>query len=164
MNKNTRPVLYLLLTVIYVYDIEWFIDYKWIINVNSKKFKEWSYKWCWKKDGVFEILDCSGRQARGRKNLLQEKTEIQKLFKTQLKNTDNSAIIVSAFITNYGFNFVNEYLDDSVREKVVIFRGRLDDFKQEATEFDFKKALNNGWKIFINLGYCIWTTLSGLIL
>jgi len=82
---------------------------------------------------------------------LQKKTEIQELFKTQLKKTDNSVLIVSAFITNYGFNFVNEYLNDSVREKVVIFRGRLDDFKQGATEFDFKKALNNGWKIFINL-------------
>ncbi|SJZ77878.1 phospholipase D family protein [Selenihalanaerobacter shriftii] len=76
---------------------------------------------------------------------------IQEILRENLIKTREKIIIVSAFITKYGYEFVEEHLPDSVKEKIIIFRGRLDDFKRASSDFDFEAAIENGWEVYVNL-------------
>lgn len=75
-------------------------------------------------------------------------------FKTelisQLEKAKNKIIIITGYVTVEGFNFVEKYLEGKALEKVIIFKLNLMDFKNGASSFNFKTAVENGWKVYIN--------------
>ncbi|MFW6016978.1 MAG: phospholipase D-like domain-containing protein [bacterium] len=72
-------------------------------------------------------------------------------LKENICNTYKSIIIISAFVTSYGINFIKKYLNNNITEKIMVIRGRLDDFIMGSSDIEILELLEDGWKIFFYL-------------
>lgn len=75
---------------------------------------------------------------------------LELVLKNKLKKVSNKFIVVSAYVTQTAFEFVEERLPEHIKDKCIVFRGNTKDFQNGSTHFDFEYALNKGWKVYLN--------------
>ncbi len=69
---------------------------------------------------------------------------------SRLEKVKRKIMFITGYVTIEGFDFVENYLAGKSIEKVIIFKLDLMDFKNGASSFNFKRAVENGWKVYIN--------------
>lgn len=70
---------------------------------------------------------------------------------SNLRKVKRKIIVITGFVTTEGFDFFESYIDgDKVIDKTIVFKLHLMDFKNGASSFNFKKAIENGWKVYVN--------------
>lgn len=67
-----------------------------------------------------------------------------------LEGTKRKIVIITGYITIEGFEFLESFLIGKTLEKIIVFKLDLIDFKNGASSFNYKKALDNGWKVYVN--------------
>lgn len=67
-----------------------------------------------------------------------------------LPNLESSIVIVTGFVTKEAFKFVEDKITNKQIDKTIIFKLNLNDIQNGSTTFDFKYALSNGWKVYLN--------------
>lgn len=76
--------------------------------------------------------------------------EILNAISEELKKADESVQIISAFCKSNTIKYLSKYISDTVSEKRMLVRFRLDDLLSGSTDFDILKyCRSNGWRVFI---------------
>lgn len=74
------------------------------------------------------------------------KTELPNI----LRNVNKKVTIITGYVTVEGFEFIEDLIDSKCTDKIILFKLDLNDFKNGASSFNFKKAVDSGWKVYIN--------------
>ncbi|MDQ2087435.1 phospholipase D family protein [Herbivorax sp. ANBcel31] len=89
-----------------------------------------------------------------RQNFIGDNLKFITDFKTELSHNlieaNKKVIIITGYVTVEAFDFVEKLLEGKSIEKIIVFKVDLMDFHNGASSFDFKKAVDNGWKVYIN--------------
>ncbi len=76
--------------------------------------------------------------------------EIVKAIMDELKNAEESVQIITAYCKTSSFLKLNECINESVKEKQLLIRFRLDDVLKNSTDFNvLEEAMKRGWKVYI---------------
>lgn len=76
--------------------------------------------------------------------------EILEAVKKELESAIDSVRIITAYCKENTLKQLNSYIDDSVVDKKLLVRFRMDDVVKGSTDFDILKyAKQNGWKVYI---------------
>lgn len=76
--------------------------------------------------------------------------EILDSVKKELRSATNSVQIITAYCKTSSFLYLNGCIDESVHNKNLVVRFRLDDIVKGSTDFDILEiALRNGWNVYI---------------
>lgn len=77
--------------------------------------------------------------------------ELTEKIREQIKEENNSIIIVSAFCKIEALKFIENNISSNVKEKKILLRWRLEDIKCKATDIEiYKFCKENGWELYIN--------------
>ena len=76
--------------------------------------------------------------------------EILNAISEELKKADESVQIISAFCKSNTIKYLSKYISDTVLQKRMLVRFRLDDLLNGSTDFDvIEYCRGSGWKVFI---------------
>lgn len=76
--------------------------------------------------------------------------EILDSVKKELQGASSSVQIITAYCKNSSFNYLNECISESVKEKKLLVRFRMDDILKGSTDLSVvENGLKKGWDIFI---------------
>nr|WP_308624543.1 phospholipase D family protein [uncultured Eisenbergiella sp.] len=76
--------------------------------------------------------------------------EILDSVKKELRSATKSVQIITAYCKTSSFLYLNGCIDESVHNKNLVVRFRLDDIVKGSTDFDILEiALRNGWNVYI---------------
>lgn len=59
-------------------------------------------------------------------------------------------IVISGYVTIEAFEYLESLMPDSKIEKIILFKLNLLDLANHSTSFNFKKAIENGWKVYVD--------------
>ncbi|WFD11311.1 hypothetical protein [Tepidibacter hydrothermalis] len=77
-------------------------------------------------------------------------SDVKDELEIQLPKLKTSLKIITGFVTKEAFDFVNEIIEDINIEKWILFKLNLLDFQKGSSSFDFKKAIETGWKVYVD--------------
>lgn len=77
-------------------------------------------------------------------------TELNKELQDQLSKVKHSVTIVTGYITASAFDFIDESICRENIEKIIIFKFNLYDFQNGSSSFEFQKAIQRGWHVYID--------------
>lgn len=76
--------------------------------------------------------------------------EIMNSIKKELQSATTSVQIITAYCKENSFNHLNSFINNSVKDKRILIRFRMDDVLKGSTDFSVaKNGLKNGWKVYI---------------
>ena len=75
---------------------------------------------------------------------------IKEKFESLLSKCQESITFISGYVTIEAFDFVESIIRGKDLEKRILFKLNLEDFKRGASSFDFRRAIDCGWKIYVD--------------
>jgi hypothetical protein len=76
--------------------------------------------------------------------------EILDSVKKELDNATSSVQIITAYCKESSFAHLNDYINDSIKDKRLLVRFRMDDVLKGSTDFSIIEfGINAGWKVYV---------------
>jgi phosphatidylserine/phosphatidylglycerophosphate/cardiolipin synthase-like enzyme len=76
--------------------------------------------------------------------------EILDSVKKELHNATSSVQIITAYCKESSFSHLNDYINDSIKDKKLLVRFRMDDVLKGSTDFSIIEfGMNAGWKVYV---------------